>query len=263
MAQPLQHGSTPTGVHVAVVVPTYNEAENLPELFARLSSLGIPGLRLIIVDDGSPDGTAELASGLESGFAGSVEVVQRGSKRGLGTAYVEGFGRALSLRADRVVQMDADLSHSPEYLPTMLDALSDADVVVGSRYAKGGGVDDSWGLSRRLLSSLGNLGIRLVGGISVRDATSGFKAFRASALSRLDMSEFRCSGFGFQAEVAHSCQRLGLRVVEQPILFVDRTKGRSKMSAFIVFEAIWRLLPYRFRRTQARRSRAGVAADDD
>ncbi len=263
MAQPSRHGAAPTESHVAVVVPTYNEAENLPELFARLSSLGIPGLRLIIVDDGSPDGTAEVASSLETGFDGSVEVVQRGSKQGLGTAYVAGFGRALALGACCVVQMDADLSHSPEYIPDMLDALGGADVVVGSRYAKGGGVDESWGLSRRLLSSLGNLGIRLVGGISVRDATSGFKAFRASALSRLDMSEFRCSGFGFQAEVAHSCQREGLRVLEQPILFVDRTKGRSKMSAFIVFEAIWRLLPYRFRRPQARRSRAGAAADDD
>ncbi len=263
MAQPPPHGAAHTEGHVAVVVPTYNEAENLPELFARLSSLGVPGLRLIIVDDGSPDGTADLASNLESEFAGSVEVVRRSSKQGLGTAYVDGFRRALASDADRVVQMDADLSHSPEYLPAMLNALGDADVVVGSRYAKGGGVDDSWGLSRRLLSSLGNLGIRLVGGLSVRDATSGFKAFRASALSRLDMSEFRCAGFGFQAEVAHSCQRLGLRVVEQPILFVDRTKGRSKMSAFIVLEAIWRLLPYRFRRSQSHRRLTRASADDD
>ena len=261
MAHPSQHGRAPAAGPVAVVVPTYNEAENLPELFARLSSLGIPGVRLIIVDDGSPDGTAELASSLESGFAGSVEVVQRGSKQGLGTAYVEGFGRALASGASRVVQMDADLSHSPEYVPAMLSALCDADVVVGSRYAKGGGVDDSWGFSRRLLSSLGNLGIRLVGGLAVRDATSGFKAFRASALSRLDMSEFRCAGFGFQAEVAHSCQRIGLRVVEEPILFVDRTKGRSKMSALIVVEAIWRLLPYRIKRARVRQRQANGSAD--
>ena len=261
MAHPSQHCRAPAAGPVAVVVPTYNEAENLPELFARLSSLGIPGVRLIIVDDGSPDGTAELASSLESGFAGSVEVVQRGSKQGLGTAYVEGFGRALASGAGRVVQMDADLSHSPEYIPAMLSALCDADVVVGSRYAKGGGVDDSWGFSRRLLSSLGNLGIRLVGGLAVRDATSGFKAFRASALSRLDMSEFRCAGFGFQAEMAHSCQRMGLRVVEEPILFVDRTKGRSKMSGLIVVEAIWRLLPYRIKRPRIRRRPANGSAD--
>ena len=263
MAQPLQHDNTSTIGPVAIVVPTYNEAENLPELFSRLSSLGIPEMCLIIVDDGSPDGTAEVASSLEADFSGSVEVVQRGNKQGLGTAYVDGFGRALAMDAACVVQMDADLSHSPEYIPDMLGALATADVVVGSRYAKGGGVDDTWGLSRRLLSSLGNLGIRLVGGLSVRDATSGFKAYRATALSLLDMSEFRCAGFGFQAEVAHSCQRLGLRVVEQPILFVDRTKGSSKMSAFIVLEAIWRLLPYRFRRSRSRRHRIGVAADDD
>ena len=263
MAQPPHHHEEPANAPVAVVVPTYNEAENLPELFARLSSLGIPGLRLIIVDDGSPDGTADLASNLEGEFAGSVEVVQRGSKQGLGTAYVDGFRRALASDAACVVQMDADLSHSPEHIPDMLAALRDADVVVGSRYAKGGGVDDSWGLSRRLLSSLGNLGIRLVAGLSVRDATSGFKAFRASALSRLDMSEFRCAGFGFQAEVAHSCQRLGLRVVERPILFVDRAKGRSKMSALIVFEAIWRLLPYRLKRRRARNGSTRGADDAD
>ena len=242
------------GAHgpVAVVVPTYNEAENLPELFARLSALAIPHLRLIIVDDGSPDGTAATAADLEGDFAGSVDVIQRGSKQGLGTAYVAGFRHALASGAGSVVQMDADLSHSPEYVPQMLSALAHADVVVGSRYAKGGGSDESWGLSRRMLSSLGNLGIRLVGGIGVRDATSGFKAFRADALSRLDMGEFRCAGFGFQAEVAHSCERLGLRVVEHPIIFVDRTKGASKMSAHIVFEAIWRLLPYRFKRAGPR-----------
>ena len=136
LTQPLQHDKTSADEPVAVVVPTYNEAENLPELFARLSSLGIPGMCLIIVDDGSPDGTAELASSLETEFAGSVEVVQRGSKQGLGTAYVEGFGRALALDAACVVQMDADLSHSPEYIPDMLAALATADVVVGSRYAK-------------------------------------------------------------------------------------------------------------------------------
>ena len=233
---------------VAVVSPTYNEAANLPELFSRLSALSIPDLRLIIVDDNSPDGTAAVAKRLESDFGGKVDVISRESKQGLGTAYIAGFTRALELGAEVVVQMDADLSHMPEYVPGFLDALDEADVVVGSRYTPGGGVDDTWGMNRRLLSYLGNMGIRLVAGLEARDVTSGFKGFRGQALRGLNLSEFRCSGFAFQAEMAHACQRRGYRVVEYPIVFVDRAHGSSKMSPYIVLEAIWRLLPYRWRR---------------
>ncbi len=233
---------------VAVVSPTYNEAENLPELFSRLSALSIPDLRLIIVDDNSPDGTAEVARRLEGDFGGKVDVISRKSKQGLGTAYIAGFTHALELGAEIVVQMDADLSHMPEYVPGFLDALDEADVVVGSRYTAGGGVDDTWGMKRRLLSYLGNMGIRLVAGLKARDVTSGFKGFRGQALRGLNLSEFQCSGFAFQAEMAHACQRRGYRVVEYPIVFADRAHGSSKMSPYIVLEAIWRLLPYRWRR---------------
>ncbi len=253
MTEPVEERGTeveeqPPTPQVAVVVPTYNEAENLPELVERLFATGIPNTRLIVVDDNSPDGTGEVALKLASQFGGRIELVQRAGKQGLGTAYIAGFKHALEGGADLVFQMDADLSHPPEYLPALMDRLGMADVVVGSRYVRNGGADESWSLTRRLLSSLGNSGIRLVAGLKVRDATSGFKGLRASALRTLDMTKFRCKGFAFQAEITHACQQMGYRIVEHPIVFTDRARGRSKMSPFIVFEALWKLLPLRLRR---------------
>ena len=176
--------------NVAVIVPTYNEAENIPALSRRLSALDIENLRLIIVDDNSPDGTADVAKSVESEFKGSIDVISRESKQGLGTAYIAGFSHALDQDADFIIQMDADLSHSPEYIPAFLEELSDNDVVVGSRYIKGGGVDKSWTLKRRLLSSWGNIFIRSITGVKVKDVTSGFKAYRRDALGKLDFSSF-------------------------------------------------------------------------
>ena len=233
---------------VVVVVPTYNEAENLPELADRIFAMNLPNVRVIVVDDGSPDGTAQVAEELADRFDGRVELIKRSSKQGLGTAYVQGFSHALSVGADYVVQIDADLSHPPEHIPEFLKALRGADVVVGSRYVPGGGLDRRSGLARRLLSYLANQGIRGVTGLKVKDATSGFKAFRREALSSLDLHGFKCKGFGLQSEVAHACQRRGHTVVERPIVFVDRERGRSKMSLLIALEAIWRLLLVRWRR---------------
>ena len=234
--------------HVVIVIPTYNEAANLEELTRRIFALDIPNVRIILVDDGSPDGTGEKAQELSEKYDGRIEVVQRGGKLGLGTAYVRGFSQALSEGADYVLQMDADLSHPPEAIPALLGKLKEAEVVVGSRYVEDGGVDESWSLSRRALSYFGNLGIRLITGLRVRDATSGFKAFQAGALRALDMSEFRCTGFAFQTEMAHACQRNAYTVAEHPIIFVDRTRGQSKMSLAIVIEAFWKLLPLRWSR---------------
>lgn len=237
----------PTG-RVAVVVPTYNEAANIPELVSRLFSLDIADLRLYVVDDNSPDGTARVARRLSDERDGRIEVISRQAKLGLGTAYVTGFTRALDDGCEYVVQMDADLSHVPDHLPPMLRKLENADVVVGSRYTKDGGSDPSWGLKRRLLSAFGNHVIRFVTGLEVRDVTSGFKAYTAAALSSLDMDSFRCKGFGFQSEVAYQCQARGHVVLEHPIIFIDRTKGKSKMSVHIIIEAIWKLTLLRLRR---------------
>ena len=236
------------GPLVAIVVPTYNEAGNLPELARRIFALDIPGSMLIVVDDGSPDGTGSVVEDKQQQYGQRVLLIQRGRKLGLGTAYVEGFGFALELGAEYIVQMDADLSHAPEYLPGFLEDLKDADVVVGSRYVSGGKVDQSWGLSRRALSYGGSLGIRLISGLSLNDATSGFKAFRGVALDSVDLTQLRCTGFAFQPELAHACQRLGLKTVEHPIEFSGRARGRSKMSAAIVMEAIWRLPALRLKR---------------
>ena len=233
---------------VAVVAPTYNEAANMPELVSRLFSLGIAGLHLYVVDDNSPDGTAEVVRRLASDHDGRIKVISRPAKLGLGTAYVAGFTRALEDGCDYVVQMDADLSHVPDHLPTMLRKLENADVVVGSRYTENGGSDPNWGLERRLLSAFGNHVIRFVTGLKVKDVTSGFKAYTGAALNSLDMDGFRCKGFGFQSEVAYQCQSRGHIVLEHPIIFIDRTKGKSKMSMHIIAEAIWKLTLLRLRK---------------
>ena len=238
--------SQPTGP-VTVLIPTYNEAANLPELARRLFDLSVDGLRLVIIDDNSPDGSGQVAEGLASQYNGRISVVHRQGKLGLGSAYREGFRVALQDGSSRIVQMDADLSHDPKYIPRLLEHLDTCDVVVGSRYTKGGGLDPSWKWYRRLLSYMGNLYIRLIAGVRVRDATSGFKAFRRDALLQMDLNSLRCRGYAFQAEMAYACQQAGHRVVEHPITFFERSAGESKMSLAIVAEALLRLLALRFK----------------
>ena len=240
-------GETPKIPKIIVVIPTFNEAENLPVVYERICDQNIPGLGFIIVDDNSPDGTGRIADDLSAHHDGVFRVIHRSEKKGLGRAYVAGFKVAIELGAEIVVAMDADLSHPPEEIPRMLQALEDHDVVVGSRYMPGGGVDPSWSLGRRLLSSLGNAGIRAVVGISVTDATSGFKAFRTSALEQVDLDSLRSNGFAFQAEMILACERAGLRIAQHPYSFRMRAAGESKMSAGIVYEAVVRLLPLRFK----------------
>ena len=232
----------------AIVVPTFNEADNLPLLAERLFALPVPNMRLIVVDDNSPDGTADVARSLSEKYDNRLDLIERQTKSGLGTAYKAGFRHAIEQGADYVLQMDADLSHSPEYVPELLKALEDADVVVGSRYTEGGGVDEEWRFRRHALSALANYGIRAVVGLKVKDSTTGFKAFRADALASISFDEFRCKGFGFQAEVAYACQRKGYRIVEHPITFYDRAHGESKLSFGIILEAFWRLFLLRWQK---------------
>jgi dolichol-phosphate mannosyltransferase len=232
---------------VAIVVPTYNEAETLPLLVEKVISQNIPGLGFVVVDDGSPDGTGDIADRLADEYPGVFMVVHREGKQGLGTAYMAGFQMALDAGAERIVEMDADLSHPPEVLPGLIARLDAADVVVASRYTEGGGVDPDWSWGRRQISYWGNVGIRLILGLKVKDATAGFKGFRRQTLETIGIDRLRLTGFGFQAEVAYRCQKAGMNVVEHPYVFMERTAGKSKMSFAIVVEAFFHLSWLRIR----------------
>ena len=237
-------------MNVIVVIPTYNERENLVELCDRIFALAIDGLRVLIVDDNSPDGTAQLAMSMGRGgsYNGKIDVLQRPGKLGLGTAYVEGFQYALNEGADMIVQMDADLSHPPEYISGLLTVLEDCDVAIGSRYTKGGTVDPSWGLRRKILSRAGNTYARWVTGLTIKDATGGFRCFTRYALEAIDLQGIRSEGFAFQLEMAYRSHRNGLRIAELPIHFPNRILGGSKMSWRIILEAFVQVLHMKFRK---------------
>jgi dolichol-phosphate mannosyltransferase len=220
---------------VTVVVPTYNERENLAELGSAVTD---HGYRMLIVDDDSPDGTGALADELVAANH-LIEALHRQAKEGLGPAYAAAFDRLLMGDAEVIVEMDADFSHDPADLPRLIDAIAlGADLAIGSRYVEGGSTPD-WPLSRRLISRAGNLYARSMLGIPTRDATAGFRAFRADALSRLPYRQARATGYGFQVEMAWRAHQNGLKVVEVPISFKDRTRGKSKMGMKIVIEAMW------------------------
>lgn len=235
------------GGPVIVVLPTYNEAATLPVVVEALHRQSVPELRVLVVDDNSPDGTGQVAEGLAERYPGKVLVHHRPGKMGLASAYVCGFRLALAARATAIIEMDADLSHPPTMVPQLLDALVRNDVAVGSRYVEGGGVDPRWGWHRRLLSWGGNLYARWALGLPVADVTSGFKAFRRDVLASLDLDKVRSRGFTFQVEVAYACHRQGYRVAEVPIFFAERRAGHSKLSLSVVGEALWRVWQIRAR----------------
>ena len=222
-----------------VVLPTYEEAENLePIAAAILERLGAEG-HLLVVDDDSPDGTGEIADRLAA-ERDRISVLHRERKRGIGPAYVAGFAVALAAGARLIVQMDADFSHDPEALPELLGAATDADLVLGSRYVDGGGVAD-WGPTRRLISRGGSAYARTVLGVDVRDLTGGFKVFRRAVLEAIAFESIAARGYAFQVETTFRALRAGFRVVEVPIVFRDRRMGASKMSGSIVVEAAVRV----------------------
>jgi dolichol-phosphate mannosyltransferase len=235
-------------LHTWLVVPTYNEADNLEPFVRRV----LPELataagehKVLVVDDSSPDGTGAIADRLAAEFD-AVEVLHRAEKDGLGRAYAAGFERALAAGAELVMQMDVDFSHDPRHIPALIAGAAEADLVIGSRYVEGGGVAD-WGLARRLLSRGGSWYARTVLGVPVRDLTGGFKCFRRELLERLDPASFRTAGFGFQVEVTYRALRADARVREVPIRFRDRQAGASKMSSKIVLEALWGVPALRLR----------------
>jgi dolichol-phosphate mannosyltransferase len=232
-------------VKTIVVLPTYNEAENLPPMVSEIFSLGIEGLEIIVVDDNSPDGSGQIAEELASRHPGRLQVIHQPGKLGLGSACLRGFEEALARRADYVVEMDTDFSHTPSYLPLLLEKMKSCHLVIGSRYVEGGRVDEGWSIWRRLLSRGGNLYARLVTGLSVQDTTSGFRCYRREVLENLP--PIGSEGYAFQIEMAYLCQKRGYRLCELPIYFQDRALGHSKMSLVIILEAFWRVWQMRWR----------------
>ena len=232
---------------ISVIIPTYNEAENLSILVRKIFDQSIENLNLLIIDDSSPDGTAEIVNQLSKEFPGKIELVQRKKKLGLGSAYKLGYRKSIEAGSDIVVQMDGDLSHSPRYIPDFLQQLHGSDIVVGSRYIEGGEIDKNWNPLRKIISKLGVISIRLVTGLKVKDVTSGFKAYNIDVLKTLNLQNLKCNGFGFQAEMLHSCIRNGYLIKEHPIYFNDRNNGKSKMSIHIILEAIKYLTLIRFK----------------
>ena len=225
-----------------IVIPTYNEIENLPLMIPRLEALQL-GLEILIVDDGSPDGTGAWVREQQK-TKPHLHLIERSGKQGLGSAYVRGFRFALERDYDFVFEMDADFSHDPAYIPDFLEAVREADLVIGSRYIRGVNVVN-WPMSRLLLSYFANMYARWITGMPVKDATGGFKCFRTSALRKLNLDGISSGGYSFQIEVYYKLWKKGCRLKEIPIIFKDRTAGTSKMSGGIVREALFLLIKLR------------------
>ena len=230
-------------MNVLIVTPTYNERENLPVLAAGV--LKHEGTRLLVVDDGSPDGTGQIADQLAVEYPGRVEVIHRTGQRGLGRSYVDGLLHAIKEgRAEFICQMDADLSHNPEYLPELVQAAATNDLVIGSRYLNGVSVVN-WPLHRIFLSAFGNRYIRFITSLSASDCTSGYRCWRREALARMPIANMVSDGYSFLVEMLYEARRRGLRIGEVPIIFIERRQGQSKLSGNVLIESLimpWRLV---------------------
>jgi dolichol-phosphate mannosyltransferase len=238
-----------------VIIPTYNERENVEAIIRKVFSLGVP-FDVLIIDDGSPDGTAGIVRGLQAEYSGRLHLVERGGKQGLGTAYIAGFRWGLARGYGQLCEMDADFSHNPADLVRLSAACDEgADVAIGSRYVTGVNVVN-WPMQRVLQSYYGSAYVRKVLGLTVRDMTAGFKCYARPALEAIDFDRISMKGYGFQIEMKYTAIKLGFRVVEVPIIFVDRKLGSTKMNGGIFREALWGVLKLRFRRIK----RAGSAA---
>jgi dolichol-phosphate mannosyltransferase len=255
-------------LRLTIVIPTYNEADNLPALIATLLQLPLLGLQVLVVDDNSPDGTGQVAESLATHYNPStgecgrprIKVLHRQKKGGLGTAYVTGMQHALSDGADYVLQMDADFSHSPYYIPQMVGVMlaTDADVVIGSRYVPGGTLDEGWGLGRRLLSSWANFYSRIILGLRIRDMTAGFKLWKRAALLHIGLENIRSNGYSFQVEMAYLCEKRRYRLIEIPIHFEDRRIGQSKLDIPVKLESAWRTWQIRWRHRKLPKQPTGI-----
>ena len=238
-----------TSPRALVIVPTYNERENLPTLVAGL--LEHPNVRILVVDDQSPDGTGQIADDLAPQHPGRIDVMHRVDRRGLGRSYIDGIKRAIHEPVDVICQMDADLSHDPRQLPSLIAATSHADVVIGSRYIPGGEIVN-WPARRRLLSRLANTYIRLIARLSPNDCTSGYRCWRRDVLARLPLDQFISDGYSFLVEMLFVATLQGARIGEVPITFVERRLGQSKLSRSVLIESA--LTPWRLQATRGRTS---------
>ena len=232
-------------MRATVCLPTYNELENLEPMVRALANVLREGDRMLVIDDNSPDGTGKVADRLAAELPW-VGVLHRPGKEGLGPAYIAGFRRALADGAELVLEMDCDFSHDPKDVPRLLAGAENADVVLGSRYVKGGGVRN-WGFARRFVSEGGSTYARIILGLHVRDLTGGFKCFRRKVLETIPLERIDARGYAFQIETTYRAARAGFSIVEVPIVFVDREVGHSKMSRTIVLEAVWRVPVLRLR----------------
>jgi dolichol-phosphate mannosyltransferase len=238
-----------------IIIPTYNEANNLPVLAAELWALQIPELSILVIDDNSPDGTGEIADELAQRRSGDLHVIHQPEKVGLGRAYVAGFRWAMDQNADYIIQMDSDFSHSPQHILQMLEEVQIVDLVVGSRYVVGGRVDEHWSFGRYLLSWWANaVYTKIILNLKVKDATSGFKCWRATAIQQINLDSIKSNGYSFQFEMAFLAERLGFHIVEIPIYFEDRRIGRSKMTIPVKVEAIFRAWEIRWRYRNLRKA---------
>ncbi len=228
---------------IAVVIPTYNERENIGVLIEKISALKIPGIKIFVVDDNSPDGTGEVADKLAGQLP--IRVIHRPKKLGLGKAYEDAFRQALKENPDFIIQMDADLSHNPLGIPILLEKIKVSDIVIGSRYIASGEIEN-WGLGRRLISRFGNLYARFALRLPYRDLTSGFKCYRAAALKKISADPFSSNGYNFQIETIFRASKLGLKISELPIIFTERKIGASKFNLTIIIESFLKVLALRY-----------------
>jgi dolichol-phosphate mannosyltransferase len=234
---------------ICVVIPTFNESENISALISALFGLHLDGLNILVVDDNSPDGTGEIVEELGKEYPDRISVLHRNKKGGLGSAYITGFRKALGAGMDMIVQMDADFSHPPEKILELADALVDSDVAIGSRYIPGGSLDKQWPYWRKSLSVFGNMYAKAILRLPIKDVTGGFRAWRRETLLGMPLDRVRSNGYAFQVEMIFLANKLGYSIVEVPFYFADRRWGSSKMSLKIQFEAahrVWQML-YEYR----------------
>lgn len=230
---------------IVVVTPTYNEKETLPRLVETIFGLGIPGLRMIVVDDDSPDGTGEIAERLQRKYP--IKVIRRREKSGLGTAYIEAFKLILHTNADYIFEIDADLSHDPRDITRFLEKAKNCDLVLGSRYIPGGKIEN-WSKQREWISRLGNIYARFILGLPYRDITGGFKCYRRRVLESINLETLSSIGYNFQIETTYRSHQRGFRICEIPITFTERKGGSSKFRFGIIFESFWKVLLLRFKK---------------